>query len=373
MTTTEQHSLSVTNATADTPAAADATADAVAERLFASTLGALEMYTVYIGDRLGWYQSLRADGPATPTELATRTATHPRYAREWLEQQAVYGLLSAEDGDERRYTLPPGAAEVLTDDDSLSYLGPLGRMLAAVGAQMPELLDAYRNGGGVSWDELGPDAREGQAAVNRPLFLHSLPDTLRTSELDPVLRSPGARILDVGCGAGWSSIALARAYPDAEIVGVDVDAPSIELARHNAASAGAPRGLTFRTTDAGTLHGEDGSYDAAFAFECVHDMARPVEVLTAVRRALRPDGVAVVVDEAVADEFTAPGDDIERFMYGWSVLVCLPDGMSSAPSEGTGTVMRHSTLRSYAQRAGFSTADVLPIEGFGFFRFYSLH
>ena len=113
-------------------------------------------------------------------------------------------------------------------------------------------------------------------------------------------------------------------------------------------------------------------YDVAFAFECVHDMARPVEVLAAIRAALDPDGVLVVMDEAVAEEFTAPGDDLERLMYGFSLLVCLPDGLSSTPSAGTGTVMRPSVLRGYAERAGFGSLDVLPIEGFGFFRFYAL-
>jgi ubiquinone/menaquinone biosynthesis C-methylase UbiE len=184
------------------------------------------------------------------------------------------------------------------------------------------------------------------------------------------LRQPGARILDVGCGAGWSTIALARAYPAASVEGVDVDAPSVEMARRNAASAGLEDRVVFRTADAGTLGSE--AYDAAFAFECVHDMSRPVDVLTAVRRAVRPEGFLVVMDEAVAEEFTAGGDELERFMYACSIFICLPDGMSSAPSAGTGTVMRSSTLREYAHGAGFGNVDVLPIEDFSFFRFYRL-
>lgn len=356
------------------------TTDDVADQVFRATLGAMDLLSIYVGDRLGWYAALREQGPATPTELAQRTATAPRYAREWLEQQAVTGLLQVEDSEpERRFTLPAASAEVLTDDDSLSYLGPLGRMMAAVGPRLPELLDAYRTGDGVSWDELGPDAREGQAAVNRPWFLHALPGALRgVAELDEILRRPGARILDVGCGAGWSTIALASAYPTAELVGVDVDAPSIEMARRNAAERGIDQDrLAFRTADAGTLGSADGSghdagFDLAFAFECVHDMSRPVEVLAAVRQALRPGGLLVVMDEAVNEEFRAPGDDLERLMYGFSLFVCLPDGLSSAPSEGTGTVMRPKVLRSYAERAGFESVDVLPITDFGFFRFYRL-
>lgn len=344
------------------------------EQVFAGGLGTMQTLSIYLGDQLGWYAALQREGPATPAQLAARTATSERYAREWLEQQAVYGLLEVEEsGAERAFVLPPSTAEVMLDADSLAYLGPLARMLAAVGPRLPEMLDAYRSGGGVSWDDLGPDAREGQGAMNRPLFLHHLAGALQgVPELDAILRRPGARILDVGCGLGWSSIALATAYPDAEVIGLDIDAPSIELARANAAERGVDTDrLSFRTADGGTLAGDPG-FDAAFAFECVHDMPRPVDVLAAARAALRPEGVLVVMDEAVAEEFTAPGDDVERFMYGFSLLVCLPDGMSSTPSEGTGTVMRPNVLRGYAERAGFTSFEVLPIDDFGFFRFYQL-
>lgn len=351
------------------------TADAVAERLFAATLGAFEMLSIYLGDRLGWYRSLQADGPATPTDLAARTATQERYAREWLEQQAVIGLLTVETNQgERRYMLPAGAAEVLTNEDSLSYLAPMARIFGAVGPRLGDLLNAYRHGDGVSWDEFGNDAREAQADLNRPWFLHALPDALRTAlQLDAVLRRPAARILDIGCGAGWSTIALAQAYPGAEILGIDIDAPSIDVARQHAKSAGTGDRVEFRVADAGAIGADAGVYDAVFAFECVHDMPRPVEVLAAARAALRDDGMAVVVDEAVAEEFTSPGDDIEQLMYGFSLFVCLPDGMSSTPSAGTGTVMRRGTLTRYAQQAGFGNVDVLPIDGFGFLRFYHLH
>ncbi len=358
-------------------------ADVVAERIFSMALAGAESMSIYVGQRLGWYAALAQGGPATSTELAERTATHERYTREWLEQQAVCGILvaqgenhaEAQTGDGtggRRYELPVGAAEALTDETSLSYLGALPRMFAAAAQHLPELLDAYRSGGGVSWEALGSDARESQAALNRPWFEHRLAGALKgVTELDEALRQPGARILDVGCGGGWSTIALARAYPGASVEGVDIDAPSVAMARANAASADLEDRVTFRMADAGSLAGS-AAYDAAFAFECVHDMPRPVEVLEAARAVVREDGFVVVMDEAVADEFTSPGDDLERFMYACSVFICLPDGMSSAPSRGTGTVMRHDVLRGYAQEAGFEEVDVLPIEDFSFFRFYRL-
>jgi 2-polyprenyl-3-methyl-5-hydroxy-6-metoxy-1,4-benzoquinol methylase len=116
----------------------------------------------------------------------------------------------------------------------------------------------------------------------------------------------------------------------------------------------------------------EATYDVVFAFECLHDMPRPVEVLAAARRALRPGGAVVVMDEAVAEALESPADEVDRLMYGFSLLVCLPDGMSHEGSAGTGTVMRPAVLQRYAQEAGFADVQVLPIEDFSFFRFYLL-
>jgi ubiquinone/menaquinone biosynthesis C-methylase UbiE len=352
------------------------TAEAYADHLFRAGLGAFETLSVYVGDRLGWYRSLVQQGPATPAELAARTGTDERYCREWLEMQAAYGILVTDAGtdqDRRRYVLPAGPAEVLTDEQSLAYLAPFSRMISAVGPQLPNLLAAYRDGGGVGWAEFGADARESQADVNRPWFTSKLADELDgVDAVREVLRAPGARILDVGCGVGWSTIALASAYPDASLVGLDVDAPSIEAARAEAAGAGVGDRIDFRLAGGEALAGES-PYDAAFLFECLHDMPQPVEVLAAVRRAVRPDGLVVVMDEAVADAFEAPAGEVDQLMYGYSLFVCLPDGRSSEPSAATGTVFRRPILEAYARQAGFAAVEVLPIEDFAFFRFYRLH
>lgn len=354
--------------------ASQQTADEFAERVFGSLLGTVEIMAVYLGDRLGWYRSLASEGPATAGELASRTGTVPRYAREWLEQQAVAGYLTVErDGspDERVFSLPRSAAEVLTDETSLAYVAPVARMFGAVGPLLPQLLAAYREGGGVGWAELGADAREAQADQNRPWFGSELATALAgVPSLHDQLASPGARILDVGCGAAWSTIGLAQAYPLAMLAGVDIDAPTVDLARRNVDGAGLSDRVEIHCTDASDLPA--GTFDLAFAFECVHDMPRPVEVLAAVRGSLAPGGSLVVMDEAVADAFAPNGDDLERIMYGFSLFVCLPDSMASDPTVATGTVMRPSTLRSYAEQAGFTSFEVLPIEGFSFFRFYRL-
>ncbi|MGC5259348.1 class I SAM-dependent methyltransferase [Gordonia sp. DT218] len=349
------------------------TADEFAGRLFASALATAETMSVYLGDRLGWYATLVEHGPLTPDELAEHSDTHPRYAQEWVEMQAAFGILDADLGaDPVRFSISPGVAEVLTDTSSLSFLGTLPQMFAASFTHLPELLDAYRTGGGVSWERLGVDARESQAGMNRPWFDRQLAPALAGVEhLHSRLSRPGARIADIGFGGGHSTVALANAYPEATFVGLDIDAESVEMARRTASDAGVADRVEFLLAD-GADASARGPFDAAFAFECLHDMPRPVEVLSAARASLAPGGSMVVMDEAVSDEFAGPAEDLDKIMYGFSLFVCLPDSMSSPPSAATGTVMRRSTLTSYAREAGFTRVDVLPIENFSFFRFYEL-
>ena len=208
------------------------TAEEFAERVFNAVLGTQEVQAIYVGDRLGWFRSLAEDGPATAPELAARTGTAARYAREWLEYQAVSGMLTVDDAavapDERRFAMPAAHVPVLADLDSETVLTPFARILVASLRHIDDLLEAYRTGGGVSWEALGDDAREGQAAQNRPLLRDALArDYLPLlEEVDAALRA-GGRVADVGCGEGWSSIGIARAYPTDRVDGFDVDAASV--------------------------------------------------------------------------------------------------------------------------------------------------
>ncbi|WP_448003614.1 class I SAM-dependent methyltransferase [Agromyces bauzanensis] len=319
--------------------------------------------------------ALVSEGPLTAPELARYTSTAPRYAREWLEQQATFGVVEVVGAvdvpaDARRYELPAGAAEVLADRSSLAYTAPLARMLAASGAQMPALIEAYRTGGGVSWDQLGVHARESQADMNRP-WLDTAPSVFaRHPHVHERLSRPGARVADIAMGEGWSSIALARAYPRLQVDGFDVDAPSVQAARSHAEAAGVADRVRFHVEDAANLAAH-GRFDAAVGFEFLHDLPHPQAVLTAMNEATGDDGIVVIMDEAVGDEFTPNTEGLDRVMYGFSLFICLPDGLSHQPSAATGTVMRPSTLRRYAGEAGFARVDVLE-DGFGFWRFYEL-
>ena len=355
----------------------DARRDAFAERLFGMALGAYELMTVHLGDRLGLYRALAGRDGTTEAELAGAAGIDERYAREWLEQQAVAGILEVDDPSadaaDRRYRLPGGHAEALTDPESLAYVTPMARFAASFGGVLPAIEDAFRSGGGVAWEDFGAFGREAQAEANRPLFanllgtewLPAIPDVHRRLTADPP-----ARVADVACGGGWSSVGIARAYPTVQVDGFDLDEASIELARANAAEAGVDDRVRFHVRDAGDEE-LAGAYQLVTVFEAIHDLSQPVSVLSAMRRLAAEDGVVLVMDERVADTFTAPGDEVERLMYTYSILCCLPAGLADRPSAATGTVMRTDTLRGYAEEAGFARLEVLPIEH-ETFRFYRL-
>jgi 2-polyprenyl-3-methyl-5-hydroxy-6-metoxy-1,4-benzoquinol methylase len=181
---------------------------------------------------------------------------------------------------------------------------------------------------------------------------------------------PPARVADVACGQGYSTMAIARAYPKAVVDGIDLDEASIAAAKENLAGSGLEDRVTFHHRDAADP-GLQGQYDLVYMHESLHDMSYPVDVLRACRGLLAEGGVVVVGDERVADSFPALGDDMERLYYGFSILHCLPVGMVGEGAAGTGTVMRAHTVRRYVEEAGFSGFEVLPIEN-DFYRFYRL-
>jgi 2-polyprenyl-3-methyl-5-hydroxy-6-metoxy-1,4-benzoquinol methylase len=351
--------------------------DALVDRIFQASLGAFDLAAIYLGERLGLYRSLDAEGAMTAGELAAASGINERFAREWLEQQAVTGFLDvddpAADADLRRYRLPDAHAEVLLNPESLHNMASLTRGLVASMLMLPLLLEAYQTGQGIPWERYGADMREAQADGNRPVFLALMGTEWLPSipDLDARLRAePPARVADIACGAGWSSIAIARAYPLVRVDGIDFDHESIAMARRHADQAGLADRVFFSATDAADPELR-GSFDLVTIFEALHDMARPVEVLRAIRDLLAPGGSILVADERVADTFTAPGDEVERFMYGWSILNCLATGMAEQPSAATGTVLRPATLKRYVEEAGYSRFEVLPIEH-DTFRFYRL-
>jgi 2-polyprenyl-3-methyl-5-hydroxy-6-metoxy-1,4-benzoquinol methylase len=350
--------------------------DALVGRLFDAVLSTMDVFTCYVGDRLGLYDALVKGGSLTSAELAAATGTHERYVREWLEQQAASGILAADDATSalaRRFSVPAGHVEVLTDRTSLNCLAGMIRL--TVGATLPlqAVVEAYKTGAGVPYPDYGVDTREGIAEMNRPMFDNLLGQDWFPSipEIHARLQAnPPARVLDAGCGIGYSSLAIARAYPNALVHGFDADEASIETARERAAAAGLSDRVSFAVRDA-SRPGLAGQYDLVTMFETVHDMGRPAVALSQMRALLAPGGVVLVADENVAETFTAPAEPVDRLNYGFSALHCLPATIAESDEAATGTVMRPDTLRQYAAEAGFSAVDIAPVQH-DFWRFYLL-
>ena len=347
-----------------------------ARRLTDATSGAFDVAAAYLGRRLGLYQSLADHGPTTAAELAERTSTNERLVREWLEQQAATEILDATRDDATRdgeagpwrFALPAEHAAVLLDPDAIDGMGGTVRSLVAELAMVPRLVESFRTGRGIPYAEYGPDEADGQAMSTRPIYRTELASWF-VALPEVSARLAGGKVLDVGCGLGWSTVSLARAFPTARVDGVDFDLASIEAAREIAKQEGVSDRVRFEVRDAAELAG--AGYDLVTFFEMLHDLARPVDALRAAREALAPGGVVLVADEITADAFAGPADEADRRHYGWSLLLCLPSSMSGPGSAATGAVIRPATVRAYADAAGFASTEILPIESLAF-RFYLL-
>ncbi|MDQ6818079.1 MAG: class I SAM-dependent methyltransferase [Actinomycetota bacterium] len=355
----------------------DAQRDRFVEHLLGAVAGGIEILCVYVGDQLGLYRALAAGGPQRAAELAAAASVNARYAREWLEQQAMCGVVAVDDerasAQDRRYSLPPAHAEVLLDEKSLAYLAPMAQLVVACARPLDALLEAFRSGTGVPYASYGADLHEGQGRSTRPLF-ESL---LATRWLPAVPRiherlqaNPPARVADVACGLGYSSQAIARGYTKVLVDGIDLDEASVARARELLEGSDVAERVTFHHRDAAEI-AFAGRYDLVTIFEALHDMAHPTAVLRTLRGMLADGGSVLIGDERTAERFSLDAGDQERLYYGFSVLHCLPVGMTEPDSAGTGTLIRPDIVRDYATEAGFVDVRVLPIEH-DLWRFYLL-
>lgn len=334
-------------------------------RLFMACLATMELANVELGVRLGLYEALAGAGPSTSGDLARSTGIAERYAQEWLEQQAVAGVVEVDDATgppgERRFTLSNAHAHVLIDDDSEACMKPCAAVVPWVAKAIDIMVEEFRRGTGAAFGLF--DLHDVQAAFTRPVFVNhlvqnwlpALPEVQeKLSAGEPV------RIAEIGCGEGLASITIARAYPNAEIDGFDLDEASIAAARRAAAEAGVAEQARFDVRDAADSD-IGGHYDLVMAIEMLHDMPDPVGILATMRRLAGDRGVVLVVDERTEDAFTVPTNEMERFFYTFSTLHCLAVSMQN-DGAGTGTVIRADTLRRYAADAGFASVEVLDVE-----------
>src|SRR5258706_1446107 len=243
-------------------------------------------------------------------------------------------------------------------------MAPMAQLFVACALPIHALLEAFRTGDGVPYADYGADLHEGQAVFSRRLFATPLAtDWLPAvpATHDRLVRDPAARVADVACGLGRSSIAIARGYPRVTVDGIDLDHASITRAQQLLPGTGVEDRVAFHCRDAADPE-LSGRYDLVTIFEALHDMSYPVDVLRSARGLLADGGRVLVGDERTAERFALDAGDVERLYYGFSVLHCLPVGMVGENAAGTGTVMRADTVRRYAEQAGFAGFEVAPIE-----------
>jgi SAM-dependent methyltransferase len=304
-----------------------------------------------LGDRLGLYRAMAGAGPLTPAELAERTGTTERYVREWLSAQAATGYLDHVGGD--RFELPDEHAVVLTDETSPAcVIGAFETALAAVHST-DRLTDAFRNGSGVGWGEHHHDLFEGCERFFRPGYQANLVSTWLPA-LDGVVAKleAGARVADVGCGHGASTLLMAEAYPASTFVGFDAHGPSIEAARKRASDAGVADRTRFEVATALDF---DGTYDLVCFFDSLHDMGDPAGACAHVRQALEPDGTLLLVEPMAGDSVADNLNPVGAAYYGFSTLLCTPGSLSQDVGTALGAQAGEARLRELATRAGFDT------------------
>ena len=320
---------------------------------FAGDLGAvLHASTVVMGDRLGLYVAMGDSRPVTAGQLAERTGYPERYLAEWLAAQAASGYAEY-DPATKEFWLTEEQAFALTSPDNPLF-APGGLQLAASTiADIDLVAQAFRTGRGVGWGEHNHDLFAGTDRFFRPNYIGNLVDAWLPA-LDGVVAEleTGARVADVGCGYGSSTILMAKAFPNASFVGSDVHAPSIEAARKAAAEAGVTDRCTFEVATANTFSGS--GYDLVTFFDCLHDMGDPVGVAAYVRSTLADNGTWLLVEPNAADNLEDNLNPVGRIFYSASTMLCVPNSLSQEVGLALGAQAGEARTRAVTEEAGFT-------------------
>jgi SAM-dependent methyltransferase len=313
---------------------------------------AMSALMINIGDQLGLYKAMDAAGPLTSEELAEVTGTHERYVREWLSNQAASGYV-AYDPITRRFTLPPEQAMAFANEDSPACLLGGFQILASVFRDEAKFIEAFRTGEGVGWHEHDPELFLGTERFFRPGYNANL-----VSAWIPALHGveaklkAGARVADVGCGLGASTILMARTYPNSSFTGFDYHGRSVELARQRALEAGLGSRVAFEVAAAKEYPGT--GYDLVAFFDCLHDMGDPVGAARHVLGSLAADGTFMLVEPLAGDRLEDNLNPVGRLYYGASTVVCTPASLSQEVGLGLGAQAGEARLREVLMRAGFT-------------------
>jgi 2-polyprenyl-3-methyl-5-hydroxy-6-metoxy-1,4-benzoquinol methylase len=307
---------------------------------------------VIIGDKLGLYKAMAGGEPVSPAELAERTGCRERYIREWLCQQAASGYVSY-DPETRTFRLPPEQAMALADEHSPAFIPGAFQLLASMVRDEPKITERFRSGEGLGWHEHHHDLFEGTERFFRPGYLANLVDSWLPS-LDGVVEklAAGARVADIGCGHGASTILMAKAFPRSEFVGSDYHERSIEAARQAAEKAGVADRVRFEVATAKDFGG--GPYDLVCVFDALHDMGDPAGAAGHVRSQLAPDGTWMVVEPYAGDTVEDNLNPVGRMFYAASTMVCTPASLSQEVGLALGAQAGEERLTEVIREGGFS-------------------
>ncbi|HTU28881.1 MAG TPA: methyltransferase domain-containing protein [Solirubrobacteraceae bacterium] len=307
---------------------------------------------VVMGDKLGLYRALAADGPLSSAELAERTGTAERYVREWCNAQAAGGYLQY-DPDTSRYRLEPEQAVAFTDANSPAYLPGFFQIALGSVIDSPTIVEKARTGNGFGWHEHVHDVHEGCERFFRPGYNANLVAEWLPA-LDGVVEKleRGALVADVGCGHGSSTILMAQAFPHSTFVGSDYHEGSIETARARAQDAGVADRVRFEVAPAAAYSG--GSYDLVTMFDCLHDMGDPVGASRHVLSTLSADGTWMIVEPNAGDRTEDNFNPVGRAYYAFSTLLCTPASLSQDVGLALGAQAGEARIRDVVRTGGFT-------------------
>jgi 2-polyprenyl-3-methyl-5-hydroxy-6-metoxy-1,4-benzoquinol methylase len=314
---------------------------------------AMNAALIVIGDKLGLYKAMAGSGPMTSAELAAKTGTSERYVREWLAAQAA-GQIVTYDAATQKYTLPPEQAFALADEMSPVFLPGAYYIISACMKDEAKITDAFRNGNGVGWHEHDSCLFIGTERFFRPNYrAHLIDEWIPALEGVEAKLKPGARVADVGCGLGTSTILMAQAYPRSTFTGFDYHPESIELAREAGRKAGVSDRVKFEVAKAKDYPGND--YDFVAFFDCLHDMGDPVGAARHVRETLSPSGTWMIVEPFANDKLEDNLNPIGRIFYSASTMLCTPASLSQEVGLGLGAQAGEARLADVLKSAGFKS------------------
>lgn len=333
---------------------------AVADKVFGDMAGAMAVGLGFLGVKTGLFRAMAGKGPLTQEQVVAATGLQPRYVEEWLKGMVCAGYLDYEPGA-ATYGLSEEHAFLLASEGTDHFMGGLFCMAPVLLRAAPQVATAFEKGGGVLFEDIGPDGIEALDLINRGQYeqrfasqwLKALPEV--TARLEA-----GGRALDVGCGVGRVAITLAKAFPRAQIVGLDPDQESIRQASAAASAAGVSGNVRFVAKRTGEMAGEE-KFDLITACDCVHDFAAPVQTLREIGALLKPEGVLMITEPRAADRLEDNRNPIAAMYYGFSMFHCMTQSLAQG-GPGLGTCMGPARTKTLLQESGFSRFQALDIK-----------